>query len=51
MLEIGETFKNKKILIYGFGKTGKSSFNFLKRNNKIVIYDDNHKVIPKKTKK
>ena len=51
MLEIGETFKNKKILIYGFGKTGKSSFNFLKRNNKIVIYDDNHKVIPKKIKK
>ena len=26
-----EIFQNKKILIYGYGKTGKSSFNFLKK--------------------
>ena len=51
MFDIGESFKNKRILIYGFGKTGKSSFNFLKKNNKVVIYDDIHKIIPKKIKK
>ena len=51
MFDIGNTFKNKRILIYGFGKTGKSSFNFLKKNNKVVIYDDNHRTIPKRIKK
>ena len=51
MLDIGEKFKNKKILVYGFGKTGKSSFNFLKNNNNLTIYDDNHGIIPKKVKK
>ena len=28
-------FKNKKILIYGFGKSGISCFNFLKNNNNV----------------
>ena len=51
MFDIGDTFKNKRILIDGFGKTGKSSFNFLKKNNKVVIYDDNHRTIPKRIKK
>ncbi|RPF73792.1 MAG: UDP-N-acetylmuramoyl-L-alanine--D-glutamate ligase [Rickettsiales bacterium TMED289] len=40
--------KNKNILIYGFGASGKSCLNFLKRNNKIKIYDDNKFIIPKK---
>ena len=39
-------FKNKKILIYGFGKSGISCFNFLKVNNICAIYDDNKKNIP-----
>ena len=44
-------FKNKKILIYGFGKSGISCFNFLKSNNICTIYDDNTKNIPIKFKK
>ena len=44
-------FKNKKILIYGFGKSGISCFNFLKSNNICTIYDDNTKNIPTKFKK
>ncbi len=39
-------FKNNKILIYGFGKSGKSCFNFLKKNNNCLIFDDNKKNIP-----
>lgn len=50
MLNFKDKLKNKKILIYGFGKTGRSCFNFLKKNNKITIYDDNHKILPKKIK-
>ena len=33
-------FKGKNILIYGFGKSGISCFNFLKKNNICKIYDD-----------
>ena len=44
-------FKKKKFLIYGFGLSGKSCFNFLKKNNYIDIYDDNTKLISKKFKK
>jgi UDP-N-acetylmuramoylalanine--D-glutamate ligase len=33
-------FVNKKILIYGFGRTGLSSYLFLKKNNSVFIYDD-----------
>ena len=44
-------FKNKKILIYGFGKSGISCFNFLKGNNTCTIYDDNTKNIPTRFKK
>ncbi len=41
-------FKNRKILIYGFGKSGFASFNFLKKNNICRIFDDNKKNIPAK---
>tara|TARA_B100000676_G_scaffold42442_1_gene40469 strand:+ start:116 stop:1432 length:1317 start_codon:yes stop_codon:yes gene_type:complete len=34
------TFSNKKILIYGLGKSGVSSFIFLKKNNDTFLYDD-----------
>ena len=33
-------FKNKKILIYGLGKSGLSAKSFLK-NSKVDLYDDN----------
>ena len=44
-------FKNKKILIYGFGKSGTSCFNFLNKNNICKIFDDNKKNIPFKLRK
>ena len=44
-------FKNRKILIYGFGKSGIACFNFLKKNNICTIYDDNKKNIPVKFEK
>tara|TARA_Y100000590_G_C15721091_1_gene1013570 strand:+ start:936 stop:2231 length:1296 start_codon:yes stop_codon:yes gene_type:complete len=43
--------KNKRILIYGFGKSGVSCFNFLKKNNFCEIFDDNRKNIPVKLRK
>ena len=33
-------FFNKKILIYGIGKSGLSSYHFLKKTNHIYLYDD-----------
>ena len=36
-------FSKKKILIYGLGKTGISSYIFLKKNNKVFLFDDNKK--------
>ena len=44
MFSLNDNLKNKKILIYGYGKTGQASFKYLKKNNKISIYDDNKKV-------
>ena len=41
-------FNKKKILIYGMGKTGLSSYNYLKKNNKVFLYDDNKKIFKKK---
>ncbi len=43
-----ETFKKKFFLIYGMGKTGISSYNYLKKNNKVFLYDDNKKNFRKK---
>ena len=31
MHELKNKFKNKKILIYGYGKSGRASFNYLKK--------------------
>ena len=36
-------FKNKKILIYGLGKSGISTFNFLKKYNKVFLFNDYQK--------
>tara|TARA_B100001250_G_scaffold402992_1_gene416878 strand:+ start:602 stop:1915 length:1314 start_codon:yes stop_codon:yes gene_type:complete len=44
-------FYKKNILIYGFGKSGFSAFNFLNKNNYCKIIDDNKKNIPIKFKK
>ena len=33
-------FLNKKILIYGLGKSGLSAFKFLKNKSDILLYDD-----------
>ncbi len=40
-------FLNKKILIYGLGKSGLSAYNFLKNKSEVFLYDD----IQKKNKK
>ena len=40
-----ENFQNKKILIFGYGKTGKSVQNyFIKNKIKYTIWDDNKKL-------
>ena len=44
MHELKNKFKNKKILIYGYGKSGRASFNYLKKNNEVFIYDDYKKL-------
>ena len=41
MFNLNDNLKNKKFLIYGYGKSGHASFNYLKKNNKVSIYDDN----------
>jgi len=45
MNENSNIFINKKILVYGLGKTGVSAFNFLKKNNNVFIFDDFEKKI------
>ena len=44
MFNLNDNLKNKKFLIYGYGKSGHTSYNYLKKNNKISIYDDNKKI-------
>ena len=44
MNENSNIFINKKILIYGLGKSGHSCFKFLKKKNKVFLYDDNETV-------
>ena len=43
MFNLNDNLKNKKFLIYGYGKSGFSAHNYLKKNNKILVYDDNKK--------
>tara|TARA_B100000989_G_scaffold297794_1_gene284720 strand:- start:5169 stop:6455 length:1287 start_codon:yes stop_codon:yes gene_type:complete len=42
---------NKSFLIYGFGKSGNSSFKYLNKKNKCFIFDDDKKKLNKKLKK
>ena len=41
MSDNSQIFFNKKILIYGLGKSGLASFNFLKKKNDVYLFDDN----------
>ena len=41
-------FVKKKILIYGLGKSGLSSYLFLRKKNDIYLYDDNKNIIKNK---
>ena len=51
MLNNLNIFYNKKILIYGLGKSGLSVLKFLKKNNEITTHDDKIKVDNKKITK
>ena len=51
MLKSANLFKNRKILIYGFGKSGKASFKYLCKNNYLKIFDDNNLAVKKNLKK
>ena len=51
MLELANQFNNQNILIYGFGKSGRACFKYLRKNNKIEIYDDKKYSISKNLKK
>ncbi|MDA7457345.1 UDP-N-acetylmuramoyl-L-alanine--D-glutamate ligase [Candidatus Pelagibacter ubique] len=46
MLNLEKNFSKKRILIYGLGKSGLSTYNYLKKNNIISLYDD--RIITKK---
>ena len=44
MLKNQKIFSKKKILIYGLGKSGLSTFKFLKKENKVYLFDDVKKI-------
>ena len=45
MVKAKNIFLKKKILIYGLGKSGISTFKFLKNKAKVYLFDDNSKII------
>ena len=49
MLNLEKNFFKKRILIYGLGKSGLSTYSFLKKNNIISLFDD--QIITKKKNK
>ena len=51
MYQANIKLKNKNILIYGFGISGQACFKYLRKDNKMFVYDDNYKYAPKKIKK
>ena len=44
MFNLNAKINNKKILIYGFGKSGHASYNYLKKLNNVLVYDDYKKI-------
>ena len=44
MNENSNIFINKKILIYGLGKSGISSFKFLKKKDQVLLFFDNNNI-------
>jgi UDP-N-acetylmuramoylalanine--D-glutamate ligase len=46
MLNLEKNFFKKRILIYGLGKSGLSTYSFLKKSNVISLFDD--RIIAKK---
>ena len=46
MLNLEKNFFKKRILIYGLGKSGLSTYSFLKKSNAISLFDD--QIIAKK---
>ena len=51
MLKLKNIFFGKKILIYGLGKSGISSYNFLKDKADVYLFDDNLNIKAKINKK
>ena len=51
MKKFNNIFLGKKILIYGLGKSGISSYNFLKNKSDVYLFDDNQKIKLKLKKK
>ena len=48
MLNSKNIFLNKKILIYGLGKSGLSTYHFLKKKSELYLFDDKKKLISDK---
>ena len=50
-MNLSNEILQKRILVYGLGKSGIASFRYLKNKNQCFIFDDNKKNIDKKLKK
>jgi len=44
MNKLNNIFLGKKILVYGLGKSGISTYKFLKKNSDVYLFDDNHQI-------
>ena len=44
MKKLNNFFLGKKILVYGLGKSGISTYKFLKKSSDVYLFDDNHRI-------